>query len=332
MTNSNRIAVLGGGSWGTALVKVLQYRGHKVLWWVRRETQRSAILTHGHNPDYLSYTQFDPASLAISTQLADVIREADILMLAVPSAFLPSVFADIPPHLLTGKVVISAVKGLDPVSNKPVYEWLINHLGVPRNQLGVIGGPCHSEEVAMQRLSYLTLGVFDWGLGERIREMLETPFLHVGLSEDVQGISLASVLKNVYGILSGITNGLRYGDNFQAVLVSNAIREMQEALLSLTGTDREIQSSVYAGDLLVTSYSGFSRNWMLGNLIGKGYSVKAALLELRMVAEGYFTASALRTMHGLNLLQYPLLESAVQILHEDQPAEEVIRKLTLRLK
>ncbi|HRZ48602.1 MAG TPA: NAD(P)-binding domain-containing protein [Bacteroidales bacterium] len=327
-----KAGVLGGGSWGTALVKVLQHHHNEVHWWVRRPAQLEAIRKGGFNPDYLSYTHFDNRNLHLSTSLEEVVSRSDVVFLAIPSAFLPEVFHTGNRTLLAGRTVISAVKGLEPTSLKPVYVWLEEEMGVSRNNLGVIGGPCHSEEVAMQRLSFLTLGVFDKALGEKVAGMLETPFLKVLLSDDVLGISVAAVLKNIYGILAGTAYGLRFGDNFLAVMVSNALLEMDRVLADITGTTRSIQNSVYAGDLMVTSYSGFSRNWMLGNLIGKGYPVKAALLEIRMVAEGYYATGVLKSVPGFSAGKYPLLDAAYALLYDGIPPEQIFRELSSRLR
>lgn len=321
------VAVIGGGSWGTALVKVLQYHGTQVIWWVRREAQKAHLMKEHHNPDYLSYTEFDISTLTVSTNLQQVIAGAEIIILAVPSAFVHQVFESLDPKSLQRKIVISAVKGIEPVSSRPVYEWLIHRYGIAPGNIGVIGGPCHSEEVAMQRLSFLTLGVFDPATGERMKELLQTPYLAVLISQDVAGISMASVLKNVYGILAGVAGGLGYGDNFQAVLATNAISEMQRLLNDLSGEERDIHASVYAGDLLVTAYSRFSRNWMFGNLIGKGYPVKSAMMELKMVAEGYFAAASLAAMDRIHMNRYPMLEAVYQMLYKNEPPDLVISKV-----
>ncbi|MFO7722003.1 MAG: NAD(P)H-dependent glycerol-3-phosphate dehydrogenase [Bacteroidales bacterium] len=313
-------AVLGGGSWGTALVKVLQHNGVAVGWWVRREAQKQHILAEHHNPDYLSYTEIDTSNLHISTDIAEVVRNARVIILAIPSAFLHEATESLTSDIFRDKTVISAVKGIEPVTLLPVYQWLQTRFDVPEQRLGVIGGPCHSEEVAMQRLSYLTLGVYDENTGREVADLIRTPWLPVRISEDVPGISMASVLKNVYGILCGIANGLRYGDNFQSVLVTNAIMEMEQVLLEISGNNRRINQSVYAGDLMVTAYSRFSRNWMFGNLVGKGYSVKSALLELKMVAEGYYAAASLAHLPGITLSRYPLLNAVWSILYQNIPA------------
>ncbi len=326
------IGVLGGGSWGTALVKVLQHHHRTVNWWVRRPEQQEAIRKGGFNPDYLSYTQLDAKKLFLSTSVQEIAERSDVLFLAIPSAFLPQVFVPGTGSVLAGHTVVSAVKGLEPVTMKPVFSWLEEEMGVAHENIGVIGGPCHSEEVAMQRLSFLTLGVFNSTLSEKISKLLQTPFLKVLVSDDVEGISMAAVLKNIYGILAGTAYGLRYGDNFQAVMVSNALLEMDRVLSDLTGKPRNIQNSVYAGDLMVTSYSGFSRNWMLGNLIGKGYPVKAALLEIRMVAEGYYAAKVVKSVPGFTTGKYPLLEAAHAILYDSIPPEQAFRELTSRLR
>lgn len=332
MKNKPVFGVVGGGSWGTALVKLLQHNEGMVWWWVRRKSQMDFILKEHHNPYYLSHTELDVEKLHVTNRLDEVIKAADVIIVAIPSAFLQSAFREIEPRMLHRKFLINAVKGLEPASSLPVYKWFTDHMGMTEENTGVLGGPCHSEEVVMQRLSYLTLGVFDITIGEQIRKHLETPFLKVQLSEDVIGISISSVLKNVYGILAGIINGLRYGDNFQAVLVANAVKEMEQVLLDISGNNRNINDSVYAGDLLVTSYSRFSRNWMFGNLLGKGYSVQSALLELKMVAEGYYAADTLTRMNNLRLENYPMLDTVHRIIYRNESAENVVAELASLMK
>lgn len=328
---AQQIAVVGGGSWGTALVKVLQHNDATVRWWVRREAQRDRIVNENHNPEYLSYTELKQEKLLVSNRLDEVIKNSDLIIVAVPSAFLRLVFLEISPSMLENKIVISAVKGLEPTSSLPVYQWFMDNFEVPANRIGVIGGPCHSEEVVMQRLSYLTIGVFDKDLGEMVKGHLQTPYLKVRISEDVPGISMASVLKNVYGVLCGIASGLSYGDNFQAVLVANAISEMERILVDVSGNSRKINASAYTGDLLVTSYSRFSRNWMFGNLLGKGYPAKSALLELKMVAEGYYAVASLARMEGFSIAGYPLLNTVHRIIVNHEPADSVMAEITNRL-
>jgi glycerol-3-phosphate dehydrogenase (NAD(P)+) len=326
------VAVLGGGSWGTALVKVMQHNGAMVAWWVRREEQKQLILTEHHNPDYLSSSDLNINKLRVSTDIKEIVESAGIIIIAIPSAYLHTSMKPLTREDLEGKVVISAVKGIETETLLPVYRWLEEHFGVPEERIGVIGGPCHSEEVVMQRLSFLTLGVYDENTGHRVADLLRTPFLPVKISSDVPGISMASVLKNVYGILCGIANGLRYGDNFQSVLVTNAIMEMEQVLLEVSGNHRRINQSVYAGDLMVTAYSRFSRNWMFGNLVGKGYSIKSALLELKMVAEGYYAAASLAHLPGITLSRYPLLNAVWSILYLNTPATTAMTAVAAELE
>ncbi len=326
------VAVLGGGSWGTALIKVLQHNGINLKWWVRRECQKERIIAEKHNPDYLSHTDIDTDNLIVSTVVQEVVAGSDVVILAVPSAFLNTVFEKSGKDLFREKAVISAVKGLETVSLQPVYQWLVKNFEIPENKIGVIGGPCHSEEVVMQRRSYLTLGVSDHLLGEEVADLLQTPWLTVRISNDVKGISIASVLKNVYGILAGVANGLRYGDNFMAVLVTNMIMEMDAVLHELTGNGRSINSSVYAGDLMVTAYSRFSRNWVLGNMIGKGYTVQSALLELGMIAEGYYAVAALGKKKDFPRHQYPLISAVYSIICEHVAPAPVVHNISSILK
>jgi glycerol-3-phosphate dehydrogenase (NAD(P)+) len=325
--NETQIAVLGGGSWGTALVKLLQYNNIKTGWWIRRPEQQHRILTQHHNPDYLSHTELSPELLFTTTDLNELLWHNPLIILAIPSAYIDSVFSEIPVDVFSKSQVISAVKGIEPSTQLPVHRWLMERFGMDPHQIGVIGGPCHSEEVVMQRRSYITVGVSDPALGKTMSDLFTTPWVSVRISEDVEGIGMAAILKNVYGIVAGMATGLRYGDNFLAVLVTNMIHEMEQVLRDLTGNGRSIQASVYAGDLLVTAYSRFSRNWMFGNLIGRGYPVPSALLELQMVAEGYHAIMALGTAEWFPLKQYPLLRAAHRIIALHQHPETVFAEL-----
>lgn len=325
--NETQIAVLGGGSWGTALVKLLQYNNIKTGWWIRRPEQQHRILTQHHNPDYLSHTELSPELLFTSTDLNELLRHNPLIILAIPSAYIDSVFSEIPVDVFRKSQVISAVKGIEPSSQLPVHRWLMKRFGMDPNQIGVIGGPCHSEEVVMQRRSYVTLGVQDPALGDKIAEFITTPWVSVRISDDTEGIGMAAILKNIYGIMAGISTGQHHGDNFLAVLVSNMILEMGRVLTDLTGNGRQIQASAYAGDLLVTAYSRFSRNWMFGNLVGKGYSIPSALLELQMVAEGYHAIRGLGSATWFALEPYPILNAAHRIIVKNQPAVMAFREL-----
>lgn len=329
---NQKLAVIGGGSWGTALVKILQHNDRKVFWWVRRESQKQHILAEKHNPYYLSYTELDTDKLFVSNDIKEILNRADIIFPAIPSAFLVEVFKPVFMEEMEGKTIVSAVKGIEPKTLLPVFKWFMQRFNIPAEQIGVIGGPCHAEEVVMQRKAFLTLGTSNTATGEMISKLLNTPFLNIEVSNDVDGISIAAVLKNVYGILAGISNGLRFGDNFQAVLVSNAVREMECVLKNISGNSRNIYASVYAGDLLVTAYSGFSRNWMLGNLIGKGHTVKNALLELKMIAEGYYASESLKNMQDVDITKYPLLNTAYEILHENKAPGRTLSAISKHLK
>jgi len=296
-------------------------------WWVRREAQQQRIVQGHHNPEYLSHTELSPELLHVTTNLAGLLAQTKLVVVAIPSAYIGQVFGEIPLDLLKDSQVISAVKGIEPASHLPVHRWLMQQYHLPESHMGIIGGPCHSEEVVMQRRSYITVGVSDPALGKTMSDLFTTPWVSVRISEDVEGIGMAAILKNVYGIVAGMATGLRYGDNFLAVLVTNMIHEMEQVLRDLTGNDRSIQASVYAGDLLVTAYSRFSRNWMFGNLIGRGYPVPSALLELQMVAEGYHAIMALGTAEWFPLKQYPLLLAAHRIIALHQHPETVFAEL-----
>lgn len=321
------IAVIGGGSWGTALVNLLSGGREQIHWWIRRQSQIDHILEYGRNPSYLSYAELDPSQLIMSNDLHEVVEKADYLILAVPAAFIHQTLKDINPLQLKSKVIISAAKGIIPEYRQMIPDYLSDRFNIPHENIGVIAGPCHSEEVAMKKLSYLTLAFNNLRHLDYIRSVLQQDFLQITPSDDVEGVGLASVLKNVYGIAAGICNGLGYGDNFQAVLTANALSEINDILEAVKPRNRNITDSAYAGDLMVTAYSKFSRNWMFGNLIGKGYSVKSAMMELKMVAEGYYASESITSIvpGGLNT---PVLDAVHKILHENSYPTETISTLS----
>ena len=254
------IAVIGAGSWGTALVKLLSSNADRVGWWLRRDATIAHITKYGHNPDYISAAQFDVSRLAMSSDIHAVVRDADVLVIAVPSAFLKATMDQLSPAELQGKTLFSAVKGIVPETNQIVGEYLFQHWGVQENDFGVICGPCHAEEVAMERLSYLTIASRDGAKAKAMGEALNGRFMKTTLSDDIYGTEYAAILKNVIAVCSGISLGLGYGDNFRAVLVSRAIQEIDRFVKAVHPIARDINEPAYLGDLLVTAYSTFSRN------------------------------------------------------------------------
>lgn len=311
-----RIAVIGAGSWGTALVKLLSSNRGTVGWWVRRPETIAHIAQYGHNPDYISAAQFDVQRLAMDSDIHAVVAAADVLVIAVPSAFLKQTMDQLDKAELRGRTVFSAVKGIVPETNQIVGEYLFEHWGVKSVDFGVICGPCHAEEVAMERLSYLTIACQDPDKARLMGEALNGRFMKTTLSDDIYGTEYAAILKNVIAVCAGISVGLGYGDNFRAVLVSRAIQEIARFVKAVHPIDRDINEPAYLGDLLVTAYSTFSRNREFGNMVGKGYSVRAAQLEMNMVAEGYYAVKCVHEINGRHQVDMPITEATYRILYE----------------
>lgn len=325
------IGVIGGGSWGTALVKLLHSNTDRVHWWIRRPETIAHIRAYGHNPDYISAAQFDVSRLAISADIAEVVRSVDTLIIAVPSAFLKSTMEMLDRSALVGKTVFSAVKGIVPETNQIVGEYLFAHWVVAKQDFGVICGPCHAEEVAMERLSYLTIASQNAANAQAMGAALNGRFMKTTLSDDIYGTEYAAILKNVIAVCSGISVGLGYGDNFRAVLISRAITEIERFVAAVHPIDRDINEPAYLGDLLVTAYSTFSRNREFGTMIGKGYSVHAAQMEMNMVAEGYYAVKCVHEINAKLKVDMPITEATYRMLHEKMPPGEELRILSDKL-
>lgn len=326
-----RIAVIGAGSWGTALVKLLSATQERVGWWVRRPDSIAHIAKYGHNPQYISAAQFDVQRLAMDSDIHTVVKNADVLVLAVPSAFLKAALEQLDRSELKGKILFSAVKGIVPETNQIVGEYLFEHWGVSKENFGVICGPCHAEEVALERLSYLTIASQNPANTRLMGDALSGRFLKTTLSDDIYGTEYAAILKNVVAVCAGISVGLGYGDNFRAVLVSRAIQEIDRFVKAVHPIDRDINEPAYLGDLLVTAYSTFSRNREFGTMVGKGYSVRAAQLEMNMVAEGYY---AVKCVHAINEklgVDMPISEATYRMLYEKMAPVMEMRLLSERL-
>jgi glycerol-3-phosphate dehydrogenase (NAD(P)+) len=318
MTNdhSHEIAVIGGGSWATALVKLFCNHEKKVGWWHRSEDAVSHLKNFQHNSRYLQSVQFDVNQLNISTDLESILNPAKIVVIATPAAFLVSIFEKIKPELLKDKIVFSAVKGIIPEYNSIPAKYIHKTFGTPYDQIGIICGPCHAEEVALERLSYLTIGCSNANIAEKMAAKLACRYIKTTTSDDLFGTEISAVLKNVYALVAGICHGLGYGDNFQAVLISNAIQEIERFIDVVSPVHRDTKSSAYLGDLLVTAYSNFSRNRTFGFMIGKGYSVKSAQLEMNMIAEGYFATKCLVEINKKFNVEMPILTAAYNILYD----------------
>lgn len=331
MEEQKNIAVIGGGSWATALVKILCNNVPKVGWYMRNENAVEHILKFRHNPNYLQSVEFNLDKINVSTDLRGTIEPADIVIIATPSAFLVKLFEDFPTEMMQDKIVFSAVKGIIPEYHAIPARFIHKTFGTPYDNIGIICGPCHAEEVAMERLSYLTIACQDEDICEDVAELVRCRYIQATISDDLFGTEISAVLKNVYAIASGICSGLGYGDNFQAVLISNAIQEIENLIDEMSPIHRDVKSSAYLGDLLVTAYSKFSRNRSFGFMIGKGYSVKTAQLEMDMVAEGYYATKSVIEIKKKFQVEMPIVEAVYNILYEKISPVIEMRILTDKL-
>lgn len=325
-----KIAVIGGGSWATAIVKILTENNDYVGWWMRDEDSVIHVKKYHNNPRYLSSVELMTEKIDVSTDLNHIVQEADYLVFAVPSAFLKSALATLTVDI-SEKVIFSAIKGIIPDENLIVGEFFNEKYSIPLNNIGVITGPCHAEEVALERLSYITIAGIDEEKMNFMASRMRCDFIKVSISDDIYGTEYAAVLKNIYALAAGIYHGLGYGDNFQAVLVSNAIREMKKFIKAVHPIKRDINGSAYLGDLLVTAYSQFSRNRMFGNMIGKGYTINAAKLELNMVAEGYYAANLVHLIAEQKGVKMPIAKAVYKVLYDKKSPKKVMQKLTEKL-
>ena len=327
MNLPGKIAVIGGGTWATAIAKLILNNTDSINWYMRRKDRIDDFKRLGHNPAYLSSVKFDISRIHFSNNLNMTIRNSDTLIFVTPSPYLKQHLKKLKTPLYN-KFIVSAIKGIVPDENMIVTDYLKKIYNVPAENLAVIGGPCHAEEVALERLSYLTIGCADTERAKIVANMLNGNFLKTSISQDVEGIEYASVLKNVYAIAAGICYGLKYGDNFQAVLISNAIQELNRFVNAVNPIDRNICESVYLGDLLVTAYSRFSRNHTFGTMIGKGYSVKTAQIEMEMVAEGYYGTKCIKEVNEKYNVEMPILDAVYNILYNKKSSFTEIRQLT----
>ncbi|ARV07014.1 glycerol-3-phosphate dehydrogenase [Polaribacter sp. SA4-10] len=330
MSKQPKIAVLGGGSWATAIVKMLTENLDIVGWYMRNEQAIEHIKKNGHNPNYLSAAELDATKLDLSNDINTTVENYDILIFAIPSAFLMSELEKLNKSL-EGKIIFSAIKGIVPETGLIIGEHFNVEYNIPLENIGVITGPCHAEEVAMERLSYLTIACQDENKAKIIADSLESWYIKTKISDDIIGTEYAAMLKNIYAIAAGIAHGLGYGDNFQAVLMSNSIREMKRFIKKVHKMKRNINNSAYLGDLLVTGYSSFSRNRLFGNMVGKGYTVKSAQLEMSMIAEGYYAAKSAFKIKEENGANTPIIDAVYSILYNHKDAKKEFNKLTDKL-
>ena len=332
MNKQSKFAVLGGGSWATAIVKMLTENLETIHWYMRNTKAVEYIKLNRHNPKYLSSVEFNTDQLVLTDDINKAVEAAEVLIFAIPSAFLKSELEKLS-QPLKEKVVFSAIKGIVPESGLIVGEHFHLKYDIPYENIGVITGPCHAEEVALERLSYLTIACINTSKAEILAGVLRSAYIKTNVSSDIIGTEYAAMLKNIYAIAAGIAHGLGYGDNFQSVLMSNAIREMKRYTKKIYKIDRNINDSAYLGDLLVTAYSVFSRNRMFGNMIGKGYTVKSAMMEMNMVAEGYYAAkSAYKLKSKFNKKsRTPIIDAVYDILYNKKNAKATFKQLTEEL-
>jgi glycerol-3-phosphate dehydrogenase (NAD(P)+) len=308
--------VIGAGSWATAIAKMLSNNSWKVNWWFRHQESVDYIKKFRHNDRYLQSVEFDLDRVHPSHDLEDVIKKSEILVIAIPSAFVYQTFKGFKVEGIEKKILFSAIKGIVPEYHSIPARFFHKEWDIPYERIGIISGPCHAEEIALERLSYLTLACPDESIAQIMADALACRYVKTSTSEDIFGTEISAVMKNIMAIASGICHGLGYGDNFQAVLISNAIQEIENFVDAVSPVHRDVNSSAYLGDLLVTAYSKFSRNRTFGMMIGKGYSVKAAQLEMSMVAEGYYAVKSIVEMNKKYEVDLPITRAVYHILYE----------------
>ena len=325
------VAVLGSGSWATALAKIVMHNVAEINWYIRKQETIDEFREIRRNPNHLEWAYFDISRINFSNDINQVLSEAELVILAVPSPYVKDVLAEITVDM-SQKKVISAVKGMIPGDNILVTDYLHEHFHIHENNLGMITGPCHAEEIALERLSYLTLGCKDTANATEWQKLFDTPYVRTTPSNDMKGLEYASVMKNIYAIAAGMCTSLRYGDNFQAVLLTNAMHEIVRFTKAVSDVPRDITDSGYLGDVLVTAYSNFSRNRQFGQMIGMGYSVKAAQTEMEMVAEGYYGTKAIHLANKTLGVDIPIVEAMYQILYKRKSAKTTIKELTQKFQ
>lgn len=330
--NNTKIAVIGGGSWATALIKILSEQSHvQVRWWLRNQEDINHIRKFHHNPSYLSDVNLSPKKIKVFEKTADAIKGADYVILAVPAAFVQDALAGLSEKHFQGKKVVSAIKGMIPDENMLITDWIAGRFSIDLRDTCVIAGPCHAEEVALEKQSYLTIASTALPTAEDFAKLMTCRYVMANALDDLYGVEYAAVMKNIVALACGITHGLGYGDNFQAVLVSNAMLEIGRFVTALDPRERQISASAYLGDLLVTAYSQFSRNRLFGNMIGRGYSVKAAQLEMKMIAEGYYATKSIMQMNTQYHVHIPITTAVYQVLYEERAPTMVMEELKKQL-
>lgn len=312
-----KIAIIGGGSWATALVHILSESDHQITWWLREENQVRHILQFGHNPNYLSDVHIDRLKVKPSNDLALCLKDVEGVFIVIPAAFVRDALDSVPSALFHDKLVVSAVKGMIPDSNWLITDYMREVHGVATENLFVVAGPCHAEEIAQEKRSYLTIAGAANTKTQEVAKWLDCRYVKTGIREDIFGVEYCAVMKNVIAIACGVARGLNYGDNFLAVLVSNAMQEIRRFVEAIDPQSRDLNHSAYLGDLLVTCYSPFSRNRTLGHMVGRGYSVKSAQVEMNMIAEGYYAVKCIYDINQERLhVSMPITKAVYNILYE----------------
>ena len=327
-----RYAMIGSGSWATALVKVLLSSQESISWYMRDDENIKHIKKFMHSRSYLQSIHLDPSRLNMSSDINEVVENADVLIFAIPSTFFLKEVEKLNVSL-KDKFILSAVKGFVAKENLTIAEYFNKYHSIPYDRVGVISGPCHAEEISMERLSYLTLSSKHVEISRALCDVFACEYIKTKPGTDIYGVEYSAALKNIYAIAAGICHSLGYGDNFMAVLITSAYHEIDEFLFaSHPDKDRVTSTSAYLGDLLVTSYSQFSRNRTFGSMIGKGYSVKSAQLEMKMIAEGYYASKCISEINKKYNVDMPIAEAVYKILYEEKYPSYVIKQLTETLQ
>ena len=324
--------MVGGGSWATALIKILSENNVTIKWWMRKQADADHIKQFGHNPSYLSDVQINTRKVKVCTKIREALKDSDYVILAVPAAFVADALTGLKASHFAGKRVVSAIKGMIPASNQLVTDWVSDQYDVAAGQIAVIAGPCHAEEVALEKQSYLTLASPDAGCAGDVATLLRCRYVQTTPVDDIYGIEYSAVMKNIIALASGITRGLGYGDNFQAVLVSNAMQEIKRFVDAIYPKHRDLSGSAYLGDLLVTAYSPFSRNRTFGTLIGRGYTIQSAQAEMNMIAEGYYAVKSIYEINQRFKVDMPIMSAVYCILYERSAPTGAMNALKEKLK
>ncbi len=327
-----QIAVIGSGSWATAIIKILAQNSVKITWYIRNKKDADYIKKYYHNPRYLTDVQVNPRKVKTTTSVQTAIKNAEYIILAMPSAFLLETLKPLNKSHFEGKKMVSAIKGMVPEKNMLVTDWLETQFGINPKNICVIAGPCHAEEIALEKQSYVTIASADLKIAQHFANLMHCRFVNSNAIADMDGVEYCAIMKNIIAMACGITHGLGYGDNFQAVLVSNAMEEIKRFLDAISPNQRELYGSGYLGDLLVTAYSKFSRNRSFGNMVGRGYSIKSAQIEMNMIAEGYYAVKSIWEINKKFQINLPIISAVYRILYEKAQPSSEINILTALLK